>query len=780
MNLLDLMIKVGVDDQASEGIGKLADTAKTVAVKVGDGLAGAAKIGLAAVGATTAGVAALTGAALDAAGELEQNIGGSEAVFKEYAQSMQDTATTAYQNMGLSASDFLATANKMGALFQGAGFEIGESASLAADTMQRAADVASIMGIEVSAAMESVAGAAKGNFTMMDNLGVAINDTALNAYALEKGLVAAGDASVDLEKVAKAQDNVTQASLNVQMAVEKQNAAVAKYGEDSTQARQAVIKLEQAQAKLEAANRKLAVAMEPVAEESKNWTAQASTQEKVALAMELFLERSAYAAGNYAKENETLAGSLGTAKAAMADFLSGAGSVDALVSSFENAAEVIQEKVLEILPRLTETGAAAVEALAPQIPAFFDSILPIAVDSVSSVMGTLGGLVVDNIDTTLDSVFSAGELIVNELIDGISGFADGLDTVLESIVAHVENNKDKISSQAAGLATAFITSFTDGVVGIAEAAVSIIKSLTEGLTINRPTLAETAVELMVYLITELMGLLPQIVEVGLQLIVSLASGVADALPELVPTVVSVILQIVETLTDPVNLKNLLKASLEIIVALAEGIANSIPELTDTIVQVIVSICTFLLSPENNIRLIAAAYEIIIALAGGLISALPELSLRTVELIDSLISEFANTDWLQVGADVVDGLLSGIKSAWDSIVNWVTRAWDNVTGIFDGWFGDDDDARTPRYASGTPYHPGGLAWVGEEGPELVELPRGTRVYSAGESADMIAGGGDVVNNYYTFNVDAEDIRELNDLVRIAESSRVDLRISGRTK
>ena len=55
--------------------------------------------------------------------------------------------------------------------------------------MQRAADVASIMGIDVSSAMQAIEGAAKGNFTMMDNLGVAMNDTALKAYALENGLI---------------------------------------------------------------------------------------------------------------------------------------------------------------------------------------------------------------------------------------------------------------------------------------------------------------------------------------------------------------------------------------------------------------------------------------------------------------------------------------------------------------------------------------------------------------------------------------------------------------
>ena len=116
-------------------------------------------------GATAMG--ALTVKALEMSGELEQNMGGSEAVFKEYAGKMQETAKQAFQNMGLSTSDFLATANKMGALFQGAGFDIAESSDLASSAMQRAADVASIMGIDTSAAMEAIAGAAKGNFTMI-------------------------------------------------------------------------------------------------------------------------------------------------------------------------------------------------------------------------------------------------------------------------------------------------------------------------------------------------------------------------------------------------------------------------------------------------------------------------------------------------------------------------------------------------------------------------------------------------------------------------------------
>ena len=103
-------------------------------------------------------------------GELEQNLGGSEAVFGQYAASIQKTGEEAYKNLGVSQSEYLATANKMGALFQGSGIEQRKSLELTEKAMQRAADMASVMGIDMQVALDSVAGAAKGNFTMMDNL----------------------------------------------------------------------------------------------------------------------------------------------------------------------------------------------------------------------------------------------------------------------------------------------------------------------------------------------------------------------------------------------------------------------------------------------------------------------------------------------------------------------------------------------------------------------------------------------------------------------------------
>lgn len=137
---------------------------------------------------------------VNAYAELEQNIGGSEAVFGEYAKAVQGYAADAYKTMATTQSDYLATANKMGALFQGSGLTAQRSMELTTMAMQRAADMASVMGIDTQSALDAVTGAAKGNYTMMDNLGVAMNATTLDAYAMSKGYETAFNKMSNAEK----------------------------------------------------------------------------------------------------------------------------------------------------------------------------------------------------------------------------------------------------------------------------------------------------------------------------------------------------------------------------------------------------------------------------------------------------------------------------------------------------------------------------------------------------------------------------------------------------
>ena len=181
-------------NDASRSVGGFGDTVKAIITsKAIIGLAEGAK-------AAAEALIDLGKSSVESYGELEQNLGGADAVFGQYSESIKKTAEDAYKTMGTSQSEYLATANKMGALFQGSGVEQQKSLELTEKAMQRATDMASVMGIETSAALEAVTGAAKGNYTMMDNLGVAMNATTLKAYTLSKGLDVAWDSASNAQK----------------------------------------------------------------------------------------------------------------------------------------------------------------------------------------------------------------------------------------------------------------------------------------------------------------------------------------------------------------------------------------------------------------------------------------------------------------------------------------------------------------------------------------------------------------------------------------------------
>jgi phage-related protein len=208
---MDLFVKVAYDDsdvdKGIEGTSKkgssfakgLGTAFRTVAVGVG-----------AIAGAAGAGAIALGRAVISSFGELEQNLGGAEAVFGAYADSIVSSSADAYKKIGLSQSEYLATANKMGALFQGSGLDQQKSLEMTTAAMQRAADMASVMGIDGKAAMDAVTGAAKGNYTMMDNLGVAMNDTSLKSYALAKGLDVTWESATQAQKAEMFLENTAQ------------------------------------------------------------------------------------------------------------------------------------------------------------------------------------------------------------------------------------------------------------------------------------------------------------------------------------------------------------------------------------------------------------------------------------------------------------------------------------------------------------------------------------------------------------------------------------------
>lgn len=77
---------------------------------------------------------------------------------------------------------------------------------------------------------------------------------------------------------------------------------------------------------------------------------------------------------------------------------------------------------------------------------------------------------------------------------------------------------------------------------------------------------------------------------------------------------------------------------------------------------------------------------------------------------------------------------------DWLVDLLDFSWPSLPGL-PKWMGGGGD-EAGQNAQGTPRWRGGLTWVGEEGPELINLPRGTQIFPSDVSAAMAGTGGGI--------------------------------------
>lgn len=140
------------------------------------------------------GAAAVAGTALvaflrdtvRAAGDLEQSVGGVDAVFGSAAQQVHDFGTSAADSVGLSRNAFNELATVTGALLKNSG--IKDFADQTLVLTQRAADVSATFGGTAKDAVEAFNSALKGEYNPIEKYGVKLSEASVNAALAAKGL----------------------------------------------------------------------------------------------------------------------------------------------------------------------------------------------------------------------------------------------------------------------------------------------------------------------------------------------------------------------------------------------------------------------------------------------------------------------------------------------------------------------------------------------------------------------------------------------------------------
>lgn len=189
--------------------------------------------------------------------------------------------------------------------------------------------------------------------------------------------------------------------------------------------------------------------------------------------------------GNTSAEAEkTISGSFLATKSALSNFISGAGSIDEVVSSMTNLGNNVVKAIVEMAPKIVEGLIQMTNALIPQIPSLINALLPTVINGATSL---LNGLI-----SALPQIFQAIVGILPQLTQTLLSM---LPTILQVLI---------------------------------QMSIMSIQAVAQML----PTLIPQIVDAILQMIPILIDNLPLFIKAGYQLIAGLIEGLYKALPVL--------------------------------------------------------------------------------------------------------------------------------------------------------------------------------------------------------------------------------------------------------
>lgn len=348
------------------------------------------------------------------------------------------------------------------------------------------------------------------------------------------------------------------------------------------------------------------------------------------------------------------------------------------------------------------------------------------------VMAGAKGMAADFLTKSLPAVqkLSGG---FTKLFDGVSSLLDaydsgGLDGLTEQIPVVISglfsSASETLAENAPTLITAATTVLTSIIQSLAQLAPSLINSIL-------PSLLNGFFGLINALVSTIPTLVPELVQGAITLFMGLIDGLNDVIKQLMPMLPSLIKQITDTLIE--NLPAIIEGGFQLLTGLITGLTKCTPDLINAIIALIPVITDSL--TENLPALVKAGMELIVALAQGLPQALPDLIDALPEIIGAIIDGFKEVDWLDLGANILKGILNGLVSAVSGIWSVVEDVGSAIIDGFCDFFDIHSPSRVMAKKVGQ-YLPSGIA-VGMEdtADEPVNEAQAIVDSVAGVSAEM---------------------------------------------
>ena len=371
--------------------------------------------------------------------------------------------------------------------------------------------------------------------------------------------------------------------------------------------------------------------------------------------------------GTTAKEaSETISGSINAAKSAYENLVTGLadenadldGLIDNMADSVLTVVDNVLPRIMETVPRIVETVPKLIEGLstafkgiAGQLGGLADQLLPPLMQAFFTLVRTVTGA----LPTLLPQILNAAVTLFGGLLQGLSETIPQITAMLPTLIQTISQT---LIANLPQLVTA---------------GVQILVNLISGITQAIPSLISAIVDLIPVITQAIMENLPLIIDAGLNLLLALVSGIVQAIPQLVAMLPTIIDTIVSQIVS--MLPKIIETGIQLLNSLVSGIIQAIPQLIAALPQVITSTVNTLVA--NLPKIIQTGIELIGALISGIIQAIPTLVGALPQVFSSIINAFKGINWADLGKNIIDGVVQGIKNAASSLINVIKELANNA-------------------------------------------------------------------------------------------------------
>ena len=353
----------------------------------------------------------------------------------------------------------------------------------------------------------------------------------------------------------------------------------------------------------------------------------------------------------------------GILPATSADFLTQAQAAGFLAGSYKKLTDVPVAEYQEAVARMLEKGTDALGLTgntAAETATTFSGSLAAMKGALSNFLGNLalGKSVESSLKNLAETVrsFFIGNLIpmIRNIVTDIPG------AMVTFINALIPSGMQKIATTATVKLSAFLRGKLPTILANG---VELITSLQTGFLNGIPAFLATSGSLLTMLLDAILSALPSILTAGVTLIANFVQGLLKSAPNIISAAASLLAMLLDEILSA--LPSLLAAGFQLILSLVQGLLESTPD----IIGAAASLVGDLLSAfaERLPDLLAQGISMAGKLIAGLISMIPDIIVASSEITTNIIMAIMETDWNQLGVDIVLGIAKGIANARSTLI-----------------------------------------------------------------------------------------------------------------